>query len=137
MIQAGAAKAIAPSSLDRIGRWFLEQIDYQAYGLLMLGGLALLFLCRRLRDGTWPAVEDCLALVVNCLAAATGVMVGIVFLLTRPPAVEVLPNHSILIIGLYVPIVTLGHALPRLRVLFFPRGSETGPKAASSKSTLA
>src|ERR1019366_3665021 len=49
-----------------------------------------------------------------------GFVVGVVFLLTRPPAIELLSQRALPTIGIFVPIVSLGLAFPRLRALFSP-----------------
>jgi hypothetical protein len=47
-------------------------------------------------------------------------VVGVVFLLTKPPAIELLSQQALLTIGVFMPILTLGYAFPQLRELFSP-----------------
>ncbi len=53
-----------------------------------------------------------------------GFVVGVVFLLTMPPAIELLSQRALPTIGIFVPIVSLGLAFPRLRALLLLRGSQ-------------
>src|ERR1022692_3432618 len=53
-----------------------------------------------------------------------GFVVGVVFLLTMPPAIELLSQRALPTIGIFVPIVSLGYAFPRLRALLLRRGSQ-------------
>jgi len=56
-----------------------------------------------------------------------GFVVGVVFLLTKPPAVQLLSQHALLTIGILVPIVSFGYAFPRLRALFSPPARPVPP----------
>jgi hypothetical protein len=94
--------------------------DYRYYGLLIAAVLICFSVSRRWRYGSWPGHEDCIAVVTAIVAILGGTTTGIVFLFTKPPAVDLLPSQSLLLIGLFLPIVIYSYALPRLRVLFFP-----------------
>src|ERR1039457_6263817 len=53
-----------------------------------------------------------------------GPSLAVVFLLTMPPAIELLSQRALPAIGIFVPIVSLGLAFPRLRALLLLRGSQ-------------
>ena len=117
--------AVAPAAdgggvLDAFGRQLLTFAEYRYIGFLAVITLLIFIFWRRAKTQKWPPVEDCIYVCTNTLAAVGGLIVGVVFLLTKPPAVELLSAQALLTIGLFVPIVSLGYALPRLRSLFSP-----------------
>ncbi len=121
------AFAIKLPSLDSMGRWFLGITDYRHYGLFIAAVLICFTIWRRRRYGSWPGHEDYVAVVTSIVAILGATTTGIVFLLTKPPAVELLPSQSLLLIGLFLPIVVYSYALPRLRGLFLPPEVEEKP----------
>jgi hypothetical protein len=52
-----------------------------------------------------------------------------VFLLTKPPAIDLLPTGTLVIIGVVVPIIMCGSASPKLRALLFPPRAPSPPVA--------
>ena len=121
-------RGITGDYLDFAGRWCLQALDYRIYGLVIVLFVLLFLIWRRKRYGSLPSVEDCVTLAWNTLGVIGGVTVGIVFLLTRPPAIDVLPPTTLLLIGLLVPIVVIGYTLPRLLALVFPREAPRPPE---------
>lgn len=114
--------------LDSAGRWFLREVDYRVYGLCILAVALLFVFWRRWRYRSWPSESDYLKLGLSLLGIASGLPVCAVFLLTKPPAIEMLSSLSLAAIGVLVPIITFAYGLPRLKVLFFPK--EAPPQAA-------
>jgi len=113
--------------LDSVGRWFLREVDYRVYGLCILA-IALFFVVwRRWRYRSWPSEGDYLKLGLSLLGIASGLPVCAVFLLTKPPAIEMVSGLSLAAIGVLVPIIAFAYGLPRLKVLFFPK--EAPPQA--------
>ena len=115
--------APAPASsgrLDSLGRWFLATIDYQIWGLVILVALLLFCLWRGLRYKSWPARNDYFHLLLSLVGCIGGVTIPVVFLITKPPAIDMLSGPLLVIIGLGIPILIFGEALPRLKSLFFP-----------------
>jgi len=94
--------------------------DYRHYGLLIAAAIVLLILWRRLRHGSWPGHEDYIALITSLVGILGGTTIGIVFLLTKPPAIDLLPSQSLLLVGLFTPIVMYSYTFPRIRALLFP-----------------
>ena len=82
--------------------------------------LVIFFFWRRCAYKSWPNVEECFLLALNVLSVFGAIAVLIVFLFTKPPAIEALSTHSLDIIGVFVPIAVFGYALPKIRALFFP-----------------
>lgn len=108
--------------LDAVGKQILQFAEYRIVGVLIgLVVIAFVF-CRRWKSAAWSAVEDCIYVCTNGLAVVGGFLVGVVFLFTKPPAIELLSQQAPIIIGLFVPIVSFGYAFPRLRALFSPPG---------------
>jgi len=106
--------------LDSAGRQILRFAEYRNVGVLVVLVLLVFVFWRRGRFKRWPGVDDCIYVCTTALAIVGGFIVGVVFLLTRPPAIELLSQQALLNIGIFVPIVSLGYAFPRLRALFLP-----------------
>jgi len=106
--------------LDSAGRQILVFAEYRNLGVLIVLTLLVFVFWRRQRFSAWPSVEDCISVCTTCLAIIGGLVVGVVFLLTKPPAIQLLSQHALLTIGILVPIVSFGYAFPRLRALFSP-----------------
>lgn len=135
MISFGSSQGSGERGLlDSVGRWYLETLDYRIYGLLILVVLCIFFFWRRWRYKSLPSRDDYFTLVINLVGVFGGVTIFVVFLLTKPPAFEVLPSTSLVLIGLLVPIVILGFALPRLRALFFPAQAPRPPESPGNIS---
>jgi hypothetical protein len=94
--------------------------DYRYYGLLIVGAIICLSLWRRRKYGSWPAFEDSVALVTSIVGIIGGTTIGIVFLFTKPPAIDLLPSQSLLFLGLFTPIVMYSYTFPRIRAFLSP-----------------
>lgn len=114
-------------NLDSLGRWLLTQADYRHYGLFIALAVSLLVAWRRWRYGNWASFGDCISLITSAAAILGGMTVSIVFLLTKPPAIELLPSMSLNLIGLFTPIVIFYYTLPRIRAVFLPSESPGRP----------
>jgi hypothetical protein len=106
--------------LDSGGRWFLTTFDYRFWGIAVLVVVVLFCVWRRLRYKTWPTRTDCFYVALALIGTIGAFSTMVVFLMTKPPAVEMLSTPSLVFLGLLVPIVIFGEALPRLKALFFP-----------------
>jgi len=106
--------------LDSAGRQLLALAEYRNLGIVLVLVLLIFVFSRHRTLNAWPGVEDCVNVCTNTLAIIGGLIVGVVFLLTKPPALELLSQQALLTIGIFVPIVSLGYALPRMRALFSP-----------------
>ena len=108
------------AALDSTGRWLLQRFSWSILGLLTVAiTLAFLF-WRRLKYREWPSKDDCIGVALGLLVIFNAVIVGIVFLMTNPPAIDQLSRVSVITVGLMTPIITIGYALPRLQAYFFP-----------------
>jgi len=114
--------------LDSVGRVFLSSMDYRLYGLLALLALGLFCTWRRLRYQSWPTHQDCIIFVLSLGAMIGGITVLVVFLLTKPPAIDVLSTQTLALIGLLLPIIIFGNAYPKLRALLFPTQAPKPPQ---------
>lgn len=123
--------------LNSIGRYFLLSLDARLYGLLALVAVGGFCVWRRLRYKTWPTHQDCIAFVLSLAAMFGGVTVMVVFLLTKPPAVDLLSTQLVALLGVLVPIVIFGNAYPRIRALLFPQQAPSPPydKGQTSNTT--
>jgi hypothetical protein len=111
---------LASVSLDSTGRWILREIDYRYYGLLIAAILVVFTVWRRWSYKSWPSKGDLEKLVIGLLAIIAGLNVGIVFLMTKPPAVDALSGTALVSIGLITLIGSLAYGAPLLWALFFP-----------------
>ena len=106
--------------LDSLGRWYLRT-DYRIIGLIILAIVLIFTFWRHWRYKSSPSKDDYLTLVLSLLSIAGGLPVCAAFLLTKPPAIDMLPGSAFALIGLLVPIILFGYGLPKLKVLFFPQ----------------
>ena len=118
------------AKIDALARSLL-QTDYRIYGGCILGAVFLFLIWRRWRYREWPSFEQCIVLITSLLALLCAITIALVFLFTSPPAVDVLPKQSLLLIGLLTPITVFYYVLPRLHALLFP--PEVGKKPPPPK----
>ncbi len=90
------------------------------YGLIALASVGAFCVWRRLRYHSWPTHLECISLALILPAMIGGLTVPVVFLLTKPPATDMLSTQALVLLGLLVPIVIFGNVYPRLRALLFP-----------------
>jgi len=108
--------------------------DYRYYGLLISAAIVLLILWRRFRYRSWPRLEDYIALITSIVGILGGTTIGIVFLFTKPPAIDLLPSQSLLLVGLFTPILMYSYTFPRIRALLFPPQIAEKPPAIEQDS---
>jgi len=128
------ASVIFAGRLDSIGRWILEVFDYRILGLIVLLAIILFCFWRRLRYKIWPSRDDCFQVAMSLIGSIGGITAALVFLFTKPPAIEKLSTPMLLFLGLIVPIVIFGNAFPRLKALYFPAQAPTPPQNAQVKA---
>jgi hypothetical protein len=116
-----------------MGRWFLSTFDYRFWGIAFVCALVLFSLWRRYRYKGWPVRDDYVHLLFSLAGSIGGITIPIVFLLTKPPAIDMLSGPLFLLVGLGVPILIFGEALPRLKALFFPPEAPKPKQDSSSK----
>ena len=106
--------------LDAYGRWFLATFDYRVWGFIFLLVFLLFSLWRRFHYKSWPTRDDFLHLLFSLIGCIGGITAAIVFLVTKPPAVDMLSGPLFLLLGIGVPVLIFGEAIPRLKALFLP-----------------
>jgi ABC-type glycerol-3-phosphate transport system permease component len=116
--------------LDLIGRQFLSTMDARLCGILILVLMGLFSAYRKLRYRSWPGHQDYIIFVLSLGAMFGAVTVLVVFLLTKPPAIDLLSTQTLVLIGLLVPIIIFGNAYPKLRALLFPPRAPSPPVTA-------
>jgi hypothetical protein len=130
----GPSAAIFSGRLDSIGRWILEVFDYRVLGLIILLAIILFCVWRRLRYKIWPGRDDCFQVAMSLVGSIGGITAALVFLFTKPPAIETLSTPMLLFLGLIVPIVIFGNAFPRLKALYFPAQAPKPPQDDQTKA---
>ena len=103
------------SSLDHLGRSVLAFADYRVVGLAILLVVAGFTLYKRLAKKRYPEVEEYFRVGEACGLVVTGLVVGCVFLLTDPPAVDELSHESKLVIGLVTVVLTFYFGFKAIR----------------------
>jgi hypothetical protein len=96
----------AGGALDHFGRAALAFVDYRVVSIAFLLVLGAFMAIHRLHKGSFPPFDSCLKVIHACGLIATGLIVGCVFLLTSPPAVDELSHESWGAIGLVTLILT-------------------------------
>lgn len=126
--EAEAAKGVATSHgvLDAVGRSFLT-VDYRWYGMAIVLVIALYFYRSRAGERDESAViTDILALVAALLTLVGGLDLLAVFVLTRPPAIELIDPNQLMGIGIVSGIIMLYQAWRQLAKLFAPAAGKLG-----------
>jgi uncharacterized membrane protein len=122
------------AALDSAGRGLLLRFSWSTLGVVTVVITLAFFFWRRLKYREWPSKDDCVGVALSLLAIFNAVIVGIVFLMTNPPAIDQLSRVSVITVGLMTPIITIGYALPRLWAQFFPpKPPEPPPQDPNSK----
>jgi len=102
-------------TLDSFGRTILSFADYRVVGLAILVAVAIFTFYKRRIRGRYPHVEEYFRIGEACGLIATGLVVGCVFLLTNPPAVDELSHEGKLVIGLVTVVLTLYFGVKTIR----------------------
>ena len=112
------------ATLDGFGRSMLRLADPRALALLALFILCVFLIFRRKRYGSLPSNSECLRVVFGLLTLFSAIIVGVVFVLTDPPAIEVLSPGTLPFYGLVILIAVIGQVIPELLDLFKPEAKE-------------
>ena len=114
--------------LDSIARWILTTCDVAVLGITIICVMLSFCFWRRFRYKLWPSRDDYFHLTMSLIGTIGGFTASLVFLFTKPPAVDLLSGPTLLFLGLIVPIVVIGTAFPQLKVLFFPTEAPKPPE---------
>jgi hypothetical protein len=85
--------------MSAIGSSLLDA-DYRGVALSALGLGMCLTTAKRLRSGRWPDLSDFAAGFISLLSIYSAIVIGAVFLLTRPPAIQKLGDLELGSVGL-------------------------------------
>lgn len=113
-------QAPAHDLLDTWGRYLLHLSDYR-YVAVCIVLLWLVFAgIRRIRYRSWPPVADHVTVVMG-LFSLWGVLVqAVVFLMTKPPALELLSQTDLVLVSVICLVVVFVVVGPAIIRLFFP-----------------
>jgi hypothetical protein len=126
----GARAAGADDLLDAWGRRILHGYDYR-YVALVIVVLWLVFLgTRRFRYGSWPPLADQLTIVISLFGLWGVVIQAVVFLMTKPPAIEVLGQTDLVLVSIVSLIAVAAVLVPVVARLFLPM--EVSPRPLDS-----
>jgi hypothetical protein len=117
-------------SLNQAGYAILEALDYRVVSLMLLGLVLVLWIYARLRLKRHPTRDECLKAVEGGVSIAMAIIVGTVFLLTDPPAVEMLPHEMRGVVGLFTGIILFAVGYERIADSFRASGPSKAPPSA-------
>ena len=114
-----APATVAADQINALGLLFLRSADYRYVALGTIGLYALLSLLTLKRHGTWPGMEASVHGILGLLSLCGTVAIGCVFLLTKPPAIDMLSDDSRGAIGLVCIVVMGGLGIREVKTIFF------------------
>ncbi len=109
----------AADPINSLGLLILKAADYRLVALATLGLYLLLSLIPLTRHGAWPGMEESIHGVLGLLSLFGTVTIGCVFLLTKPPAIDMLSDDSRGAIGLVCVVVMGLLGIIEVRSVFF------------------
>jgi hypothetical protein len=121
LILAAPSQGVITDRLDAFGRWVLGFADPRYIGLLVLFSVSLCSVIRKQRRGKWPTAIHFGRGIVAAVFIVSGFVVFVIFMLTRPPAVELLSGESHTLVGLFTLIFTVGIGYREIRRLFLDK----------------
>lgn len=107
--------------LDQYGHWLLDLFDPRYVGLTIFVLLLLFAVLRKCLLKEWPTTEQLCRGAASLVFIISGLVVFVIFLLTRPPDVKALSSESLAWIGLLTGIFTCGVGLREIRSIFFKK----------------
>ncbi len=96
--------------MNEIGRWIAHHFDFRFSGLASLGVVIAFALWKLRGDRAAISTTNCLGLAFSVFTLISATNVGAVFLLTSPPAFELLSKDSLALIGVVTVIATYSQA---------------------------
>ena len=120
MDDSSASQGGGLTTLDSIGRWLLGHFDYRVCALVALGAVAVFVVWRRQSTGTWPSIPQLFQVAFGSLSILGGGLVGVIFLLTKPPAVGELSADKLGLIGIITVIATFYLGCAQVSAAFSP-----------------
>ena len=120
--------------LNQLGRTLLRYMDYRIGGLIALVICTLLTIGRRIRFGTRPTILEFFNGALGITSIYGGILVAIVFLLTKPPAVEYLSGGDLMLTAIVTLVGTMYLGWSQLKAGFFPPRPPTTQEPLPSDS---
>lgn len=93
-----------------IGRWIAANFDFRFSGLASLLVVAVFVLLKFRRDPSAISTTSCLGLAFSVFTLISATNAGAVFLLTTPPALELLSKDSLSLVGVVTLIAVYSQA---------------------------
>ena len=93
-----------------IGRWIAANFDFRFSGLASLFVVAIFVLLKFRRDPSAISTTGCLGLAFSVFTLISATNAGAVFLLTTPPALELLSKDSLSLVGVVTLIAVYSQA---------------------------
>lgn len=114
-----APSAVTADRINAIGLLLLRSADYRYVALGTIGLYTILSLLTLKRHGAWPGMEASLHGILGLLSLFGTVAIGCVFLLTKPPAIDMLSDDSRGAIGLVCIVVMGALGIREVKTIFF------------------
>jgi len=120
-LQAASGSPTAQDSMDKVGRWILVRLDYRIVGILAIIILVAYLGVLKYRTKSFKApLDDLFYLSVGVVTLFSSITLGCVFLLTKPPAVDLISGDVLVISGLASVIACGWVGARELYIKFFP-----------------
>ncbi len=95
---------------DTIGRWIAVTFDFRFTGLASLAVVAIFVLLKFRSDPTAVSTTGCLSLAFSVFTIISATNAGAVFLLTTPPALDLLSKDSLSLVAVVTIIAVYRQA---------------------------
>jgi O-antigen/teichoic acid export membrane protein len=102
---------------NAVGHWILSTFDYQICGVVMVLLVIVLVLYRFITHKKITRAH-CFKLVEGTVAIYLGLTICSVFVLTEPPALDVLGLEKLAYVGVVATIVAFGFGIPLILAAF-------------------
>lgn len=129
-MDADTPLAVLPDT--QLGR-LLAQLNYTTLCVLVLGSVAVAALVFCVRHGRAPRFQSLVRVAEACGVLVSGVVVGIVFLFTEPPAVELLSHEARAMAGFASLFVSVHVAFDTIWSAIWKRRRQTPQGPAAEK----
>lgn len=95
---------------DAIGRWIAATFDFRFSGLASLFVVVIFVLMKFRNDPSAVSTTSCLGLAFSVFTLISATNAGAVFLLTDPPALNLLSKDSLALVGVVTVIAVYSQA---------------------------
>ena len=103
---------------NALGRWIAGSFDFRFTGIASLLVVAAFVLLKYRNDRTAISISNCLGVAFSIFTLIAATNVGAIFLLTSPPAFELISRDSLALVGVVTVIAVYMQAASDLTARF-------------------